>query len=69
MPRWVHAPDLSAGMEGQMAWRWQRWDQTMEIVRIPRGYDRRPSACGGVWFWPLLQPEPPGVEPRERDNR
>jgi hypothetical protein len=59
---WIEAPNLPPSLESIRAWRWEPALGTMDVTFIPRGYDRRPSACGRIWFWPLPQPEPPAEE-------
>jgi hypothetical protein len=60
---WIEAPNLPGGLEGSNAWRWM--DGRVDLTVIPRGYDRRWRACGGIYFWPLPQPDPPAAAPSE----
>jgi hypothetical protein len=49
---WVEAPFAPAAWEGETLL--ARFNSgRIDLFRLPKGYDRRESACGGVWLRPV----------------
>ena len=62
---WIEGPDVPECLEGMTAWKWvEEWAETRTPVveRIPRRFSRDPHHCGGVWFWVIDCPLPPGLD-------
>lgn len=66
MAKWIHAPDVPKSWEGTDVWQWTK-EGGVTIRRVPESYSREPHHCGGIWFTPLLEPNPPINAPDSKD--
>lgn len=63
---WIEGPNVPESMEGKQAWKYvDGAHPRVTIDVVPCGFSRDPHHCGGVFFWPIEPPAPPGTESNE----
>ena len=57
---WIEAPDIPPELEGKQAWKFVVGYRSAALDVIPRDFSRDKHYCGGIFFWPVDAPLPPG---------